>query len=168
MTLDEVRDLLKRTSESEWHRIEAPTFYAVLEAFQVVDHQELSVNYHTDSAVYRDNVALTIGWGLQRQSGDTFTPDYLEKFPLEKPIRRTCVDVFWNGAVIDRVSLDILETSYLPSPMPHHDRRHKLERYTVEAYEVGMARLAHHLDKLYDDFDENLSRAGFEVVDTRA
>jgi hypothetical protein len=170
--LDEIRALFEQTDTSAWHVIEPPTFHTVLGEIRTNDAQELSIRYHSSAAVYREDVALTLEWGLDRHADQTYTPDYLAEFPLEKSIRRTCADVFWNGAVVDRVSLDILENAYLPTPLPHY--RHiedaaltaELEKYTVAAYEVGLARLVHNLEKLFDDFDETLSRAGFEV-DTR-
>lgn len=96
------------------------------------------IGEHDSHAVLREDVSLTMHWGLEIDSEDRQRRfDWAKEFP-DPTVRPFWVDFFWNNALIDRVELAFVDGSRGVIPMPGYGKK-------VTDYELAVAFLIHDL-----------------------
>ncbi|MEH0407345.1 hypothetical protein ACIRVI_32410 [[Kitasatospora] papulosa] len=120
---------------------------------------------HGNTLVNRENVALTIAWGITVNKGmmrDRNT------FPDDRPVHYQVGDVFWNAALVDRHLLVSVDGGrvLVPVPKPIYDKREG-KTFEVTRFERAFARLVHNAEP-GEDFDPYYKEAGFVTVDNPA
>jgi hypothetical protein len=108
-SLDETRSLIINSDrERDWHDLAAGPFFT-----DAPDVDEDTFHQHDNLLVYRDDVALTIQWGMrpnyQHLQLKRVSELWQEASFLDESIHIYRADVFWNGTLIDRenvVSVD--------------------------------------------------------------
>ncbi len=174
LKLTEVHEVIAGSHPHEWSHIQlwAPNvgagFHQVWDKTESTDGWELDFDRHTNQLVYRDDVSLTIGWGIKYQGG--MTPGFMENYPSADEAEVFFADVFWNNALIHRhpvYSFKSFEQVYLPGPRAVYEHNEfgkatGVKRYEVSAVQVGLTRLVHSAE--HEDFDELFARSGFVVT----
>ncbi|MFJ4913954.1 hypothetical protein [Streptomyces sp. NPDC088726] len=122
-----------------------------------------------ESLVNRENVALTIAWGITANKG--MTPDW-NTFSDDRPVDYQVGDVFCNGALVDRYLLASVDGGrvMLPVPKPIYDKREGktiVARFEATRFERAFTRLVHNAGP-GEDFDRYYKDAGFVTVDNPA
>ncbi|MGW4186312.1 hypothetical protein ACWEK2_29600 [Streptomyces albidoflavus] len=175
MRLSEIHRIIDESSNEDWHHIPCwgadagPSFRDAWDKSTRSDSWELHHDSHSHVLVYKENVQLSISWGVWRDRMAGMTPDYIEAFPLVDSVDYFWADVFWNGSLVDRHGLVALDQGriYLPLPTPiykHVDGETELDRYEVTRWHTAFARLLHYVEH-QENFDYALKRAKFHVVD---
>lgn len=108
-SLDEIRSLIINSDlERDWHDIDSGPFFT-----DAPDVDEDTFHQHDSLLVFRDDVSLTIQWGMrpnyQHEQLRTVSELWHEASFPDESIRIYRADVFWNGSLIDRenvVSVD--------------------------------------------------------------
>lgn len=180
MRLQDIRNTIEGSTNADWHHItcwgagSGPSFHNKWERWGTLgggdlDKWSLDLDYHGNTLVYRENVALTIAWGITAEKG--MTPDWNSVFPDNGPVDYQLGDVFWNGALVDRHYLTAVDGGrvILPLPKPVFEQRNgktEVARYEVTHYERAFARL---IDRAAPsaDFDQYYEQAGFVTVGNR-
>ncbi|MEU0698119.1 hypothetical protein ABZ349_29635 [Streptomyces niveus] len=73
--------------------------------------------------VCKEDVQLSISWGVWRDRMAGRTPDYIEAFPLVDSVDYFWADIFWNGSLVDRQGLVATrDASTSPCPRPSTSR----------------------------------------------
>lgn len=175
MKLIEVHQILAESQPHDWSHIPlwaantGAGFHQVWDKSEGADGWELHFDRHTNQLVYKEDVSLTIGWGIEYRRG--MTPQFMTKYPSAEEAEVFFADVFWNNALIHRhplYSFKSFEQVYLPGPKAVYERDEygkplAVERYEVSAAQVGLARLVHSAE--HEGFDELFARSGFVVAE---
>ncbi|MGX1025377.1 hypothetical protein RKD37_000188 [Streptomyces ambofaciens] len=180
MRLADIRNTIEQSTNEDWHHIgcwgggSGPSFHDRWERWGTLGGEELSkwsldLESHGNTLVNRENVALTIAWGITVNKG--MTPDW-NTFPDDRPVDYQVGDVFWNGALVDRHLLVSVDGGrvILPVPKPIYDKREGktiVARFEVTRFERAFARLLHNAEP-GEDFDRYYKDAGFVTVDNPA
>lgn len=171
MTRDELLKMIKTSSPRQWRQItEGPTYRGFfVESGAYGEPAGVRYLEHPHTAVFEDDVDLTVAWGLDPTSAiDSGTLDF--GFPNNFPdpdASEDLADFFYRGALIHRERLLSVDgnRALLPICMQRASRadKKKLEFFTTsESRDV--ARLVHSFTHPAD-FDEYLSRAGILIED---
>lgn len=102
MQLDAIRHILTSTSADDWRQLDPPVYHHQIGITSGRDEWSMEVVEHDYSATYRAEVNLTIAWGFEVDRDLTF-PNW-RAFP-DPQIKRRNLDVFWAGALVDRITL---------------------------------------------------------------
>ncbi|MGW3240960.1 hypothetical protein [Streptomyces olivaceus] len=180
MRLEDIRNMIEVSTSEDWHHIvcwgagAGPSFHDKWERWgtlggDTLDKWSLNLDSHGNTLVYRENVALTISWGIEIEDG--MTPDWNSAFVDDRPLRYQVGDIFWNGVLVDRHYLTAVDGGrvMLPLPKPVYEEREgktTVARYEVTRYERAFARLVDRAAPA-EDFDEYYVKAGFVTVDNR-
>lgn len=180
MKLTEVHDLVILSSTEDWRVINCfdsasgPSYRDSWDKFEGQDGWELVHGRHSMVATYRPDVALTIAWGLTTRIDQQprRQPEWLQKFHSTKPVVGKFADVFWNGALIDRVEYETVDNTYLPNAEPVYANSSAIDDAELTGYEVArfdyeLVRLIHILsgNSVAANYEDDFERAGFTVVD---
>ncbi|MFE4206642.1 hypothetical protein ACFRSX_29745 [Streptomyces goshikiensis] len=178
MRLDDIRNTIENSTDADWHHIgcwgagAGPSFHDKWERWGTLgggelDKWALDLDSHGNTLVFRENVALTISWGITVSKD--MTPDWNEVFADSRPVDYQVGDVFWNGVLVDRHYLTAVDGGrvILPLPKPIFEERNGKTvavRHEVPAYHRAFARLVHNAEP-GENFDRYYEDAGFTTVD---
>ncbi|RNL62696.1 hypothetical protein EFK50_13165 [Nocardioides marmoriginsengisoli] len=120
-------DLIADRTADAWYRVpsDGPNFHY---RWQWGTGRDGGFSYvmgeHREQAVCRDEPSLTISWGLDvddaTDPNDRRHFDWADKFP-DPSIRLFWADIFWNGALIDRVVLARVDGARGTIPLPNYN-----------------------------------------------
>ncbi|MEG9553386.1 hypothetical protein ACFYUM_35340 [Streptomyces fimicarius] len=180
MRLADIRSTIEQSASGDWHHIgcwgsgSGPSFHDKWERWGTLGGDELSkwaldLESHGNKLVNRENVALTIAWGITVSKG--MTPDW-NTFPDDRPVDYQVGDIFWNGTLVDRQLLVPVDGGrvILPVPTPIYEKQEGktiVARFEVTRFERAFARLLHNAEP-GEDFDQYYNDAGFVTVDNPA
>lgn len=165
-SLAELRERILSTTQDDWHEIEAGPYFT-----DAPDIDKDTFDQHMALLVYRDDVSLTIQWGMDARSHVGRLTDLADIWPdahfPDASIRVYFADVFWNGTLIDRehiVSVDggraRLPLGRREAPGYDHTRDEPpVWVYTATRWQTGLARL---LDSGHD-FERYFAQTGMTV-----
>ncbi|MEV6383172.1 hypothetical protein AB0M31_27650 [Streptomyces sp. NPDC051773] len=176
MRLVDIRNTIEQSTSEDWQHIacwgsgSGPSFHDKWERWGTLGGDEhkwaLDLESHGNTLVYRENVALTIAWGITATRD--MQPDW-NNFPDSNPVDYQLGDVFWNGALIDRHYLTSVDGGRVILPVPHpiyeqRDGKTTVARFEVTRFHRALARLIHNAEP-GEDFDRYYRDAGFVTID---
>lgn len=181
MRLEDIHNTIEHSTSADWNRIgcwgggSGPSFHNKWERWGTLggegldDKWTLTHEEHGNILVYREDVALTIAWGIVTDKG--MTPDW-NTFADDSPLEYQVGDIFWNGNLVDRHYLTAVDGGrvILPLPMPVFERpdgKSALARYEVTRFHRAFARLIDRAEPS-EDFDRYYTDAGFVTVDNHS
>lgn len=180
MRLADIRTTIEQSTSEDWHHIacwgsgSGPSFHDKWERWGTLGGDELGkwaldLDSHENTLVNRENVALTIAWGITAKKD--MTPDW-NTFTDESPVDYHLGDVFWNGVLVDRYYLVAVDgaRAVLPLPRPIYEQREgktTVAHYEVTRFHRAFARLVHDAEHS-EGFDQYYREAGFVTVDNAA
>ncbi|MER0429890.1 hypothetical protein [Streptomyces microflavus] len=180
MRLADIRTIIEQSTSADWHHIACwgsgaePSFHDKWERRGTLGGDELGkwaldLDSHGNTLVNRENVALTIAWGITAKKG--MTPEW-NTFTDDGPVDYQLGDIFWNGVLVDRYYLVAVDggRAILPLPRPIYERREgkvAVAHCEVARFHRAFARLVHNAEP-GEDFEEYYSKAGFVTVDNLA
>lgn len=170
MRLDEIRELIITSDrETDWHNVAIGSYFK-----EVPDVDEDTFEWHDSLIVYREDVDLSIQWGMRsRQLNHIEQAEQLwreqGRFPDPKA-EAVHADVFWRGSLVDRVQLVYVDGHRALLPVGdqralNYDHSKAPSEQTVEwkysatRWEAGIARL---LDG-NRDFDRYFQQTGMII-----
>ncbi|MEV0810301.1 hypothetical protein [Micromonospora sp. NPDC050200] len=96
---------------------------------------------HTYHFVNKDQVELALAWGYELNDDDDreSTPEWAERFPLNKQVHPFYADILWNGSPVYRTLLWGVDQrrGYVPDPEPIFRDREPGEEPELERYEAS-------------------------------
>lgn len=161
-TLHEIRSLVRNSSRADWHLIEeGPTYRnRFVSSTGSGDQWRLEEDSHHTVMVYRPDVDLTMAYGMTfdfRGDGPVREFAWSKVFP-DKSVQIDMADIFWRGALIDRVDYAYVDGARGIVPMGGGHQGLK-----VTSYERDVARLLHSLKSGFGSFESFFDRVPFEV-----
>lgn len=178
MNLRDLREILTTTDAWQWSRIDStgPLYrngYVVSGGLGPDAEHDINIYWHDSAAVYRDDIDLTIQWGMNlspvREDRDAWHLPWAEKFP-SRSVHPHWVDVFWRGTLVDRYAMVSIDGGHGLVPFPHtkaksdpldHDTKYD---YVISERELGIARLIDSLQGGIYRVDEHVARCGLVVT----
>ena len=172
MNLRDLRQLLTTSDASDWSKLDSsgPLYkngFVVSGGFDADADHDVNVTWHHSSAVYRDDVDLTIQWGLDldptRGRDDQWHFSWAEKL-MNSRVSPYWVDVFWRGVLVDRYALASIDGAHGLIPIPHTAGEEPDWYDVVSKRELAVAQL---IDDLYGGFhnvDGYIQRLGIRVA----
>lgn len=152
MRLEELRQtIIESDREHDWHDIITGTYFS-----EVPDVDNDTFEWHQSMIVYKEDVDLSIQWGMDARGMDHVkTADQIWRehghFP-DMEARVELADVFWRGALVDRVQLVVVDGGRALLPIGDQralnfdhaaapgNQEIKWE-YSATHFEIGVARL---------------------------
>lgn len=173
MRLQDIRNMIEKSTKNEWRHIGCysgggPSFRDSWGKSTSADGWKLHHDTHLHVLVYRDDVQLTISWGMGMRESDKYAPEWITNLPVVDEVQQFNADVFWNGSLVDRHPLVNVGRwhTYLPDPRRvGPDGSDKTTGWEVTRWSVAFARLLHMVEHRADDFEEMMQAARFDVVD---
>ncbi len=163
-----LRDLMKIIVDSDpshWHKIgcwgagSGPSFKDRIEfSTGPGDHWNLETPSHSEVAVYKPDVSITMAWGFE--ANDDYVAEWTKKFSDEKA-RSFLVDVFYNNALVFREYLVSVDGARAYLPMPDG-----VDTLTVPVAYNSFVQLIESLSTRSSEYSGYFDRAGFTAVDT--
>ena len=171
MTLNELLVTFVNSDRTDWNRTacwghgSGPsyrnqfTFYNIYNgAENVTLHKE-----HSDVASFKNDLSITIAWGLDIGDEDTVTDrDWAKNNPDPSPGQPNYLDFFYNNALVFRTTYTVVDGGRCELPFPTYS----------EDDALTVPRMYHDvIKKLADirntaDFDGYFERTGIEIVDS--
>jgi hypothetical protein len=142
MTLNDFIERLVHAGPASWHRTIDGGSGADLFA-------------HHKTAVYRDDVAITMAWGFDLET--EFKEGWADSRP--GPARHEYADIFFHGGLVLRVPYLAMKEGILPLPIG-------AQPMTVPGRYYSLVRLVAKMDG-HDDYENFVKHAGMKVVDER-
>lgn len=160
MQYDALKKMVTGSSAGDWAMLgEGPLYLDRFTELTSEGQHWLEVGGHHYLAVYRTDVNLRLAWGLELEDRLEFEgwtwPD--------SSISRFAVDAFWQGALVTRWTLLLVDgaRSYLPDPQRGSDGT----GWTAKADEVGLARLLQELVRRPEgQFNRYMEGAGIVIA----
>lgn len=177
MNLRDLRTILTTTDAWQWSKIDStgPLYrngYVVSGTPGGHEH-DIDVYWHDSAAVYRDDVDLTIQWGMDlsgiRRNRDDWRLPWAENFPSQS-VSPHWVDVFWRGTLVDRYALIGIDGGHGLVPFPRTKAKgDPLDHETqyddvITERELAVARLIDSLQGGFQRVDEYVTRSGLVVI----
>lgn len=162
-TLQEIRDLVRKSEPRDWHQIgEGPTYRSRFAYSKGPGGRwRLEEDSHHTVVVYKPDVDLTIAYGLDFDSLRRDAPEFeWSKVFSDKSVHIGLADIFWRGSLVDRVVYALVDGARgtLPIGGGHVGLR-------VSSWQVDVARLLHGLKGSgFGAFDDFFGRVHFEVT----
>lgn len=170
MKLYELRKIIIDSTSNDWHKIDSgPTYRQGWEIWSGADIEGTQIKpvEHHSHAAFRDDLDLTITWGMPRDFDDReLTFPWQEAFP-DTSVTAMYADVNWRGALVDREVQLVVDggRAYLPLGLPKKDPTAEYGyREIVSTWQAGFAAVTHGFTHAYS-LSEYMQRAGFEVSD---
>lgn len=120
MKLDQIHEILAVADPTRWHRVwqGGPSYHYALSSFSGADGHGVDVGEHHLWAVFREDVNLTLAWGMDV---DVRPHPLGLEFPWQKnfidqKVSALFADVFWAGALIDRFRLYYIDGGHFLAP----------------------------------------------------
>jgi hypothetical protein len=164
-TLGEIRDLVQKSSATDWRKIEDGPTYRSRFGYSTGpgpgDQWRLEEDSHPVTLVYIPDVDLTVAHGMDF---DPLTSDseieWSRMFP-DKSVHICFADIFWRGSLVDRVDYVHVDAGRGILPIGRGD-----DRLKVTSWECDVARLLHSLKGgNFAAFDDFFGRVPFRVSD---
>jgi len=158
MKLEELVEMVVRSCCRDWHTIttwgagSGPSYRFQFESSSGVAGQHLAVDSHSMVAVFKEEVALTLAWGLVSNEG--FDEDWVHSF-ADKHATSSFLDVFWGGSLVYRELYVTVDGGRVHLPLPD---KHDGVLTAPESY-CALVKLIQDLEGAGYDFDEYLERA---------
>ncbi|MGW5456244.1 hypothetical protein [Nocardia sp. NPDC003979] len=163
MRLDELRTIIASSAPSDWHRITnlGPTYRDRFGAWTGPnDSSGLEHDTHSEIAVYRPDIDLTIAYGMSESQRDqSLAFEWSESFPDSQIREISLADFFWRGSLVDRVNYVYVDGARAILPLGSGHQGLKITRY-----DLAVAGL---LDRVsgHDEFDRYFSLVPYELQD---
>ncbi|ELB95049.1 MULTISPECIES: hypothetical protein [Rhodococcus] len=180
MKLDELRKIIRETTTEDWNHIHCwgggagPSYRdrTVTALVGKTDAIENEVESHGNVAILRDDIDISIAWGLDldfrglRDAGSRppRSFDWAKNFPNED-VWISIGDIFYRGSLVDRVLFAVVDGGRVLLPWAHEQFSGPDEGDVVtSSWEYDFARLVDHFEGV-SEFDEAFAAAGFKIVD---
>lgn len=120
MRLDDIWQMYKESDPHDWNDfvLDGISYFQSV----VPDYGNgMTVREHSQYAVYKEDVRLAIAWGYSdddhddRMKNDDF--DWMPKVWGDP--RRSSMDLFWDGMLVDRRSFMVVNNGHAYLPFPH-------------------------------------------------
>lgn len=165
-SLNEVRDLVRNSDASEWHKIEegeGPTYRSWFNysGGSAGGAWRLREDSHPIALVYEPDVDLTIAYGMQfnqRGPGSEPTFDWADTFS-DTSTEVYIADIFWRGSLIDRVHYVAVDghRAYLPIGRGHQGLQ-------ITTWDRDVAQLLHDIKGGFGSFKTFFDQVPFNVT----
>jgi hypothetical protein len=119
----------------------------------------LRVESHSQTASFRQNLSLTLAWGLV--ANEDFREAWANGFP-DPHASSSYVDFFYNGSLVYREVYVTVDGGRVSLPLPE-ERDGKL--FAARAYSRLCKLLMSFESGYLEKFDDSLTRAGIVLVD---
>lgn len=182
MRYAEVLDMIDRSSAEEWNHIgclgsgAGPSYKNVFYTWD--DHKHglvTGVDSFPNHAVYKEDVNLSMAWGLDRDERHwesnrmPLSFDFSENFP-DTSVSVFFADVFWAGTLVERRYLISVDGGRCALPMPQvrkttEESGRGFEEVLISE-DLPLARLLHGLEGT-DDFDHYVRASGLRIESRR-
>jgi hypothetical protein len=160
MKLHEIRTAIRESAAEYWNYIpEGPLFNYNL---GTSDGSAQVFGWHDARAVLEDDVDIALEFGMSDDPFDhkeKWTEDWAH-FPDTQIVGFYC-DVFYRGALVDRVLLTSVDGGRATLPLP--DRKRDGSGWTVNDWPHELARLVNDLHGRRD-FEDYFERSGIEKL----
>lgn len=162
-TLGEIRDLVRTSNATDWHKIEDGPTYRSRFGYSTGPGEQwrLEEDSHPITLVYIPDVDLTVAHGIDfdplRSDSEL---EWSRMFP-DKSVHICLADIFWRGSLVDRVDYVHVDgrRGILPIGRGHGGLK-------VTSWERDVARLLHSLKGgNFGPFDDYFGRVRFQVSD---
>jgi hypothetical protein len=177
--LTTLRDDIAASTPQDWHRVEAGPQYRdrfTTSTYYDDDRKrvEVEVSWHHDLMVLRADIDVSIAWGMDvdidPKERDLRVEGWAKLLDLDEPPRLFFADIFYRGALVDRVVLCSVDYGDGCVPLPdvsgvadelQPETEGRRYRYTATPWELGVARLIHDTAFLLGgkSFDSYIERA---------
>lgn len=165
---NEITQMITGSSPRDWEVIGPPVYLDRLGEVSSGDQHWLEVDSQYYLAVYKPDVSLRLAWGLTLERVLSFEG---WTFP-DSSISRYAVDAFWQGALVARRTVLVVDGGgcYLPDPDPAYVKTddslmgHQGVGWTAKASDVAVARLLDGVVRPSSEFDRYLDQAGIVEV----
>ena len=168
MNLRELRSVLTRSDPSEWSKVDSdgPLYRNGFVVSGLRDDGRITdVYWHHSAAVYREDIDLTIQWGMDMdptRDRDDWHFIWQEKL-ISKRVSPYRVDAFWRGVLVDRYALISVDNGHGLVPFPHTSGSEPDWYDAVTEREVAVARLVEGLDGVRLGVDRWVAQLDFKV-----
>lgn len=162
MTLDELRTIIISSTSRDWSRITAagPTYRDRFGSWSRPADGTSGVEHdsHTEAAVYRPDIDLTISYGMPESQHDrNLSFAWSENFPDSNIREISIADIFWRGSLVDRVNYVYVDGGGAIVPLGRDN-----QGLRINQYELAVARLLSGIAD-YQEFDQYYSSVPFEM-----
>lgn len=157
-------DLIADRTSDAWYRIpdNGPYFHYRWQYGTGPDGEfSYVIGEHRGQAVCKEEPSLTMAWGLEVDGWDDRHErrfDWASNFP-DETVRLFWADFFWNGSLIDRVTLASFDGARGVIPLPNY-------RKEVTQFEAAVALLVAGLEGDSEDYNpvRVLDRIGITII----
>jgi hypothetical protein len=166
---DELTKMIIDSSPHDWELLgDGPLYLDRLGEVTGDGQHWVEVDSHHYLAVYKPDISLRLAWGLKLEGQLSF-----EGWTWPDPsISRHAVDAFWQGALVARWTILIVDgaRSYLPDPERAYvktddtSRGYETVGWTAKASEITIARLLDGIVRPSGEFDRYFGSAGIVEV----
>lgn len=167
MTFDELIDTIANSVRSDW-RMEscwgARSGPSYRDKFFEGPEGVLITDSHSNTAVYKPNLSITIAWGLDHS--ESFKEEWTENFTTPKA-SSSYLDFFYNNALVFRDVYVTVDGARCRLPVPKLELdgdRKRIIGYTVPIRRYRIIRLLDSMEKI-SEFDSYFERAGFTITE---
>lgn len=182
MQLSEIYAIFRQTSASDWlyvpcHSGNGPAYVDDWTIWNEGNETwGLGLKQHPHRATYRANVALTIAFGMEddRSEGYDWANEHFPSVVTTKGsvVALERIDIFWNGALIDRKLYYALPDArrWLPVFEIHYESEKSAPKRSVPETDVRLLELLYQLEVDhtqigYRPIRESLARASVTIQD---
>lgn len=165
MHLWELRDQIASSGAGDWHVLESgPYFHDSFEAF--TDHRGRGLEHqrHQQRAVLYSDIDVSLEWGMTPDDHGYDLKDFRAYADAltsvrEKTVRVRTIDVFYRGALVDRLPVHLIDGGrvYLPAPSENDDG------WSVSGWHHDVVRLVDAL-RTSSQFDSYFSFTEWNVI----
>lgn len=169
MGLEELRQIIGESDRGDWNIISCLDVPSYL-SWGPNAFPEPEYNEHLARAAYRPNISLGLAWGIQQL--ENFQADWVQELdePLKRPAPLFIADILFNGMLVAREHLVLVDGGRCYLPIPH------IGTMRVSRWDHDFAKLLDALglehgvgggvgDPSRSEFDDYFRRAGLEVGD---
>lgn len=160
MKLDDIRTMVLDSTIDAWSRLDPPHGLAALDG----GSSQIEISSFFDLMVFRDDVRLSIIWGVPERPEERRTP-WSERF-VHDTFTVYIAEVRWNGAKVDQVTVFSVDghAVSLPAGRTIHDGETKGSvGNAVTEYATRVAQILSNNEG--PEFWDYMKRAGFVVED---
>lgn len=131
MKLKELLTLILDSNADDWSNIgcwgygSGPSYKNDFTFYEVFNGQDnvLNVNSHSNVCVFKDNIDITMAYGLT--ANDDFRADWANKFPDPKA-KSKIIDIFYRNSLVFRETYLIVDGGRCEIPIPGYNEKGEL------------------------------------------